>query len=75
MTVQAWAAPVAPTMSYTVDGTNLTISWDSDPEATGYKLNYAVGVYTDPGDFTSKDLGTQTGFSYDYLVDCSKARI
>ncbi len=59
----------APEMSYTVNGTHLSISWDSDPEATGYKLNYAVGAYTGPSDFFAMDLGTQTGFSYDSLVE------
>ena len=69
LAAKAWAAPVAPAMSYTVDGTHLSITWDSGPEATGYKLNYVVGAYTDPSDFTSMDLADQTGFSYEYLVE------
>jgi len=68
LTVQAWAAPVAPTMSYTVDGTQLSISWDSDPEATGYKLNYAT-TYTGTASFIPMDLGDKTSFNYDYLVE------
>ena len=61
--------PVAPEMSYSVDGSSLLIQWESVSDAVGYTLNYAIGSYTRPADFTTVDLPVQTSFSYDSLAE------
>ena len=61
--------PSAPTMSYDVDGTSITITWNAVTDSTGYVLRYGVGADASPASFMSLDLGNQTSFSYDALVE------
>lgn len=68
-TVDAFAPPSAPTIIYNVVGTDLTVSWSSVANATGYILHYGVGANASLEDFMSLDLGSQVSFSYDALVE------
>ncbi len=55
----------APMLSTTTNGVDLTVSWTSIPEATGYELYYVpVASYTGPESVRSIDLGASTTFSY-----------
>jgi hypothetical protein len=58
------AAIQPPTLSYATNGVNLTASWTSVPEATGYELYYAPYPYTGENTVGSIDVGDVTTFSY-----------
>ena len=59
------AAPVAPTLTYSIDGVTVTVNWNNVPDATQYKLSYAPVPYTGPQSIGSVDVGDQTSFSTD----------
>lgn len=61
--MSAMAAPMAPTLTYSVNGLTITASWTSVPEATGYKLSYAPSPYTGPESIGSLDVIGQTSFT------------
>ncbi len=61
----ALAELAAPTLSYTTSSLNVSTSWTSVPEATGYILNYAPYPYTGPETIESVNMGTNTTFSVD----------
>jgi len=54
--------PPAPTLTVTVEGTRVTISWNAVPGADGYILFYAPPPAGPIGSF---DMGTQTSISVD----------
>jgi hypothetical protein len=58
------AAIQPPTLSYATNGVNLTASWTSVPEATGYELYYAPYPYTGENTVGSIDVGDDTTFNY-----------
>jgi len=55
--------PAAPTLSATVVGTTVTISWNLVPNATGYRLYYAPYPYTGPSSIGSIDMGSKTSIT------------
>ena len=58
------ALPTAPDLSVTTSGLNLTLSWNTVPDATGYLLSYAPSSsYTGTESFITKDMGGDTSFS------------
>ncbi len=57
------AAPVAPVLTYSINGSNITVAWTNVPDATAYKLSYAPDPYTGPESISSIDMGMQTSFS------------
>ena len=59
------AAPVAPVLTYSIDGTTITVSWNEVPGANQYKLSYAPVPYIGPQSIGTVDVGTQTSFSTD----------
>lgn len=59
------SAPVAPVLSYGVDGLTVDIDWTPVEGATQYKLSYAPYPYTGLESIKSIDLGTDTSFSAD----------
>jgi len=54
----------APTLSYTISGLELSVTWESVPDAVGYKLHYAPFPYTGPESIASIDLGSSSSFDY-----------
>ena len=66
-TINSHALPNAPQLGYAINGTRITMNWNSVPNATGYRLNFMTSAYTGPGNFIPVDLGAQTSFSYDQL--------
>jgi len=58
------AAPDPPTLTLTVDGSRITLSWGSVLNATGYTLCYAPNPYTGPDSIRTIDMGDKTGASF-----------
>ncbi len=56
------ATPASPTISYTTNGLDLTVSWTSVPDATGYLLSYAPFPYTGEDSIGSLDMMEATEF-------------
>lgn len=56
------AIPASPTISYTTNGLDLTVSWTSVPDATGYLLSYAPFPYTGEDSIGSLDMMEATEF-------------
>lgn len=63
--ISAFAVPVAPTLTYSLDGVTVTVDWTEVAGATQYRLSYAPAPYVGPQSIGSIDLGTQTSFSVD----------
>jgi len=61
--------PEAPQISYSLDGTNISINWNDVPDATGYILYYSPTAYTGREAFLPLNLGNQTSFSYQNLEE------
>jgi hypothetical protein len=59
------AAPVAPQMSYSLNGLNITIDWTTVPDAATYTLHYAVYPYHAGDTIYSINNGNNTTFSID----------
>jgi len=57
------APPSAPILAVVTSGAQVTLSWNSVNDATGYTLYYAPSPYTGPESIRSVDLGNQTGIS------------
>jgi hypothetical protein len=63
----AAAVPDPPTLTLTVDGTRVTLSWGSVLNATGYTLCYAPNPYAGPDSIRSIDMGDRTGAAFDLV--------
>lgn len=61
--MQSVGAPLPPTITHSINGAAVTISWTSVPGATGYRLSYAPIPYTGPESIGSLDVGGVTSFS------------
>lgn len=61
--MQVVAAPLAPTLTHSINGLTVTTSWTSVPGATEYTLSYAPIPYTGPESIVSLNVGGQTSFS------------
>jgi hypothetical protein len=59
------AAPAAPEVSYSLNGLNITVDWNSVPDATGYTLYYAPYPYAGPETIGSLGMKSATSFSID----------
>jgi len=59
------AAPNAPVLSVTTNGNNVSLTWSSVSQATGYTLFYAPAPYQGSHTIESVDMGQQTSFSAD----------
>ena len=57
------AAPAAPQMSYSLNGTNISIDWNIVPDATGYTLYYAAYPYVSGDSIGVVDYGNHTTLS------------
>ena len=55
--------PVAPKLTVTVLGTNVTVAWNSVAGSTAYTLSYAPYPYTGSETIKSVDMGGQTSIS------------
>ena len=62
------AAPVAPEVSYSLNGLNITVDWNSVPDATGYTLYYAPYPYAGPETIGSLGMESATSFSSDLCM-------
>ncbi len=65
------AAPVAPSISLSITGLNVAISWPAVDGATGYTIFYAPNPYLGPQSVASADLGNKTSVSYDLWAGAS----
>lgn len=63
--LQSIAAPSAPTLTHSISGLKVTVSWTSAPGATEYKLSYAPSPYTGPESIGSLNVGKLTSFTAD----------
>jgi len=63
LSIQAVAAPSAPTLTHSINGLTVTTSWSSVPGAIEYTLSYAPIPYTGPESIASLSVGGQTSFS------------
>ncbi len=52
--------PSAPTLSVTTNGLDVTMSWTSVPDASGYHLVYVQLPYLEPSDISQVDVGNVT---------------
>lgn len=57
------AAPAAPTLTYSLNGLTVTVSWTGVSDATEYKLSYAPIPYTGSESIGSLNVGGQTSFT------------
>ena len=57
--------PVSPVATVSIEGTKVTLTWNSVPGAEGYNLVYAPYPYTGPETIGSFDLGNTTSLSVD----------
>jgi formylglycine-generating enzyme required for sulfatase activity len=57
------APPEAPVLDVSFSGVIVTLSWNSVPNATGYRLFYAPYPYVGPDSIPSVDIGAQTSIS------------
>jgi hypothetical protein len=57
----------APTLTVTMSGTAVSLSWTSVAGATGYTLYYAPYPYTGPETIESVDMGAKTSTPADFL--------
>lgn len=55
--------PAPPVMTYSLDGTRITIDWDDVPGATGYTLYYAPNPFLGEQTIGSIEMGEATDFS------------
>ena len=55
--------PLAPTLTVSTNNTNVSLSWTSIPNATGYNLVYAPYPYEGAHTINSIDLGNEITFS------------
>lgn len=63
--MHAMAVPIAPTLTYSIDGVTVTVNWNEVPGATQYRLSYAPAPYIGPQSIGTVDVGAQTSFSTD----------
>lgn len=57
------ATPAAPTLTYSINGLTVIVSWTAVPDATEYKLSYAPIPYTGEESIGSLNVGNATSFS------------
>jgi len=57
--------PSAPTLTVATSDANVTLAWNTVPNATGYTLYYAPSPYTGPDSIGSIDMGNQAAISVD----------
>jgi len=56
-------AEIAPSIAYTINGTNVSLRWTSVSDAKGYRLYYAPYPYVSSDSIISADMGKNTIFS------------
>ena len=61
--LQTFRTLTAPTLTVTISGTTVSLSWTAVTDATGYTLYYAPYPYTGPDSINSLDMGNRTGIS------------
>ena len=54
---------IAPSIAYTINGTNVSLRWTSISDAKGYRLYYAPYPYTGSESIISADMGKKTTLS------------
>lgn len=61
----------APNLSVTIDGNQVTLSWNKATGATGYKVHYTQHPYDNPDTIKTIDVGDKTSASFSLSPGCA----
>jgi len=65
LATNCYATLSTPTLSYSISGLNVSITWTAVPKSTRYTLYYAPYPYTGQETIRNIDMGSNTSFSID----------